>query len=119
MRHALSVADRMLEAFHLGVILFCLTGWMIPHTRLLHLGLVAMIALSWFGLGAIFGIGYCPLTALQWRLRRLRGEMPPTTSFVGYQIRRLTGIRLDTGRANRLTRLAFYLSTAASLYVNL
>ena len=50
------------------IALTCL-GWAVRRTRLWQLAAVVLTALSWFGLGLIFGWGYCPCTDWHWQVR--------------------------------------------------
>ena len=42
--------------------------------------------ISWLGLGIFFGIGYCPLTDIHWKLKRELGENDLPASFIKYLI---------------------------------
>ncbi len=117
-RFALIVADRFLHLLHWGVMLFCVTGWALPETRLANLMLIGLIALSWFGLGKFHGYGYCLITDLQWKIKERLGGRPGTDSFVKFQLDRITGRDLNPVTVNRWTQMTFYLSALASLYLN-
>lgn len=117
-RAALQVADRFLHLLHLGVELFCVTGWIFPATRLANLVLVVLIAISWFGLGKFYGFGYCLITDIQWKIKERLGERPLYPSFVKYQFDRITDRNLDPKTVDRFTQASFYFSVLASLYVN-
>jgi hypothetical protein len=80
--------------FHVSLILFILTGWIWRTSRRLHLVVTALTCVSWFGLGLLYGVGYCPSTDWHWRVKELRGETDLPGSFVEYFIHRLTGLRL-------------------------
>jgi hypothetical protein len=49
-----------------------------------HRGLVLLTALSWIGLGALFGFGYCVLTDAQWAVKRALGQVELPNSFLVY-----------------------------------
>jgi len=115
---ALTAADRFLHLLHLGVMMFCVTGWIFPETRLANLVLVILIAISWFGLGKLYGFGYCLITDIQWKIKARLGEKPRTASFVKYQLDKIAGRELNPDSVDRFTQLAFYLSALASVYVN-
>lgn len=80
----LAIADGVLGALHLAVVLGNLTLWAFRRTRRLHLLLVAVTAFSWFVLGAIYGLGYCFLTDWQARIQRARGITDIHHSFLHY-----------------------------------
>lgn len=117
-RAVLLVTDRFLHLLHLGVAFLCVAGWIFPQTRLINLVIVVLIAFSWFVLGRFLGYGYCLITDLQWKIKKRLGEWPLPTSFIKYQLDRLTGRDLDPKSVDRLTQGSFYLSALASLYVN-
>ncbi len=92
----LALLDGGLTLLHLAVVVANLTLWLPRATRRLHLGLVMLTAASWFGLGAIYGMGYCVLTDWHWMLKRARGLTPPTGSFLHHL---LTSLGLDVAPA--------------------
>lgn len=119
MRTGLLLGDRLLDGLHAVIALFCLIGWAFPATRSLHLLLVLIIVFCWFGLGGVLGTRYCPLTDLQWRIKKQLGKKPDNSSFVGYAIENLFGIRFNSRQAHRFTEIIFYLVAAISLYMNI
>jgi Protein of Unknown function (DUF2784) len=79
--------------FHTAWIGFNCLGWMWRRTRPWQLATVSLTAVSWFGLGAWYGWGYCPCTDWHWQVRaRLGFNDPP--SYIQLLIRELTGIEL-------------------------
>jgi hypothetical protein len=79
--------------FHTAWIAFNCLGWIWRRTRPWHLATVSVTALSWFGLGALYGWGYCPCTDWHWHVRaRLGFDDPP--SYIQLLARTLTGIEL-------------------------
>ncbi|MFQ5571955.1 MAG: DUF2784 domain-containing protein [Rhodothermales bacterium] len=78
--------------FHTGLILFNLTGWIWKKTRRLHLVVLTLTCLSWFGLGAFYGFGYCPCTDWHWRVKRALGETDLPASYVKYYLDGITGL---------------------------
>ena len=114
----LLLADIFFTLLHLVIILFNLFGWIPAHTRRLHLVIAGLTAASWFILGLWFGIGYCPITDWQWRVKELRGETDLPGNFVEYISERLTNYDFDSTFINNVTATCFFLAVAASLYVN-
>jgi len=108
----------MLHLLHLSIIIFCVSGWLLPSTRPWHLVLCAMIFASWFGLGLWKGWGYCLVTDLQWRLMRHTGDAAPPFGYVPMLWQRITGRDVDARRVDLLTQAVFYFSALASLLVN-
>lgn len=116
---ALRAADLAFHVLHSAVILFCVTGWILPATRGWHLVLVALVGLSWFGIGLFRGFGYCLLTDLHWRVKRALGQTDLPESYVKYALDRLLARDLDPGSVDALTARGFYLAAVAGLGLNL
>ena len=91
----LTLLDVSFFLFHTGLMVFNLTGWIWMKTRRLHLGVISLTVLSWFGLGMFYGIGYCPCTDWHWQVKRALGEGPLPASYVKYYLDRFTGLDLD------------------------
>jgi Protein of Unknown function (DUF2784) len=83
--------DVLFTVVHASLIAFILTGWIWAKSRLLHLVVVVLTFLSWFGLGFFYGFGYCACTDWHWRVKRLLGETDLPNSYVKYYLDRLTG----------------------------
>src|SRR5690554_2192338 len=81
--------------FHSAIVLFNLTGWIWPSTRRLHLIVIGLTLLSWFGLGVFYGWGYCPSTDWHWEVKRRLGETGLPDSYIKYYLDRLTGTSWD------------------------
>jgi len=90
-----TLLDSFFIVFHSGFILFNLTGWAFPKTRPLHLFTTGLTLLSWFGLGVLFGWGYCPSTYWHWEVKRKLGEADLPASYVKYYLDHLTGLSWD------------------------
>ncbi len=118
MRIKLLFMDYMLHMVHLSIIFLCVTGWMFEPTRTLHLVVVVLIAVSWFGLGKFFGYGYCVLTDTQWRVKRKLGQEPHAESYVKYVLDKVTGRNIDKNITDRLTLYTYAGAVILSLVVN-
>jgi hypothetical protein len=92
-----AVLNTFFLVFHASLIAFILTGWIWPRTRRLHLLVMGLTFLSWFGLGLFYGIGYCPCTDWHWQVKRARGETGLPNSYVKYYLDRLTGLSWQQG----------------------
>jgi hypothetical protein len=100
--------------FHTAWIGFNCLGWMWRRTRPWQLATVSLTAVSWFGLGAWYGWGYCPCTDWHWQVRaRLGFNDPP--SYIQLLIRELTGIELGPYIADAMAVVT--LAVAAALGV--
>jgi len=110
--------DVALTLAHVAVIFAFLLLWIPARTRRWHLLLVSVIALSWFGLGLIHGLGYCFLTDWQWQVKRWRGETALPGSFIHYGLTRWLGLPLSEVASDVLAGLAFALVGGLSVLLN-
>jgi hypothetical protein len=113
-----AVLDIFFVVFHASLIAFILTGWIWTRTRRLHLIVMGLIVLSWFGLGLFYGIGYCPLTDLHWQVKRARGETGLPDSYVKYYVDRLTGLSWDARFVDTTVQLIGLAALALSINLN-
>ncbi len=84
--------DLLFVAFHTALIVFNMLGWAWRRTRRFHLLTISATLLSWFGLGIVYGWGYCPLTDWHWQVKRALGETGLPASWVKYYLDQLTGV---------------------------
>lgn len=118
-RGLLLLLDHGLSLLHVAVVLGILTLWVPRATRRVHLLLIGVTALSWFGLGLVHGLGYCFLTDWQWEVKHWRGEAGLPGSFIHYALTRWLGLTLRATTTDVLTALGFGLAACLSLWVNL
>jgi hypothetical protein len=111
-------ADIFFTIIHLAIILFNLFGWIPRSTRRAHFIMVILTAASWFILGIWFGMGYCPITDWQWRVKELRGEINLPGNFVEYFAEKLSNHNFDSQLVNIVTGVSFALAALASVFVN-
>lgn len=103
--------------FHTSWIAFNCLGWIWRRTRRWQLATVLLTAVSWFGLGAWYGWGYCACTDWHWQIRaRLGYDDPP--SYTQLLIRELTGIEMAPVSANVLTLVTLAAAGAMSIVLN-
>lgn len=110
--------DPFLTLFHGALILFNLTGWIWRKTRPIHLVVIALTFLSWFGLGALYGWGYCPCTDWHWRVKRALGETDLPYSYVKYYADWLTGSDWDPRLIDMVVLGLGLLALVLSLWTN-
>ena len=89
------LADVLLLVLHGSLVLFNVCGWAWRRTRRLHLCAIVATLGSWFGLGLVYGWGYCPLTDWHWRVKRALGATDLPASWVKYYLDRMTGLAWD------------------------
>jgi hypothetical protein len=104
--------------FHTLWIAFNLCGWLWRSTRPWHLATLSLTALSWFGLGAWYGWGYCPFTDWHWSVReRLGLDNPP--SYIQLLLREMLGLDLTPQVADVLALGMFGLVAALGVTFSL
>lgn len=112
------VLDFFLTIAHLSIILFNLFGWIPKRTRKIHLVSLALTAASWFILGIWYGMGYCPLTEWQWRVKEQLGERNLPNNFVEYFLEKMLHRDFSSAFVEMLITVCFALAVMFSLFVN-
>jgi Protein of Unknown function (DUF2784) len=114
--------DELLNAaffvFHTSWIAFTCLGWIWRATRPWQLAAAGLTALSWLGLGLLYGWGYCPCTDWHWQVRARLGYQDPP-SYTQVLIRELTGISLSPPVADGLTVGTLVVVTALGVVLTL
>jgi len=113
----LVLQDWGLFLFHTGLVLFNMLGWIWRRTRVLHWVTMALTAFSWFGLGAVYGWGYCFFTDYHAYVLRQLGHPDAELTFVQLMLKRLLGISLSKPVAGNLAMVVFLLIVAATCAV--
>ncbi|MDQ3230350.1 MAG: DUF2784 domain-containing protein [Pseudobdellovibrionaceae bacterium] len=80
----LVLCDHGLMMFHLVIIGINVLGWIWLRTRPLQRWVLLLTTLSWVGLGAFYGLGYCFLTDWHWTVKRQLGERALPPSYIQY-----------------------------------
>ena len=114
----LHLLDAFLTLVHLVIIGFNLCGWIWPATRKAHFICVLATAVSWFLLGIWFGMGYCPVTDWQWRVKESLGEHNLPASFIKYYADKISGKNISSSLIDVVTALSFAVAALLSVYVN-
>jgi hypothetical protein len=115
----LKVLDIFLTVVHLVILLFNLFGWIWPATRKLHLVVVLTTAFCWLILGIWYGIGYCPVTDLQWQIKEKLGETNLPSSFVTYCLYGIGLKNISPTFVALWTGILFSMAGVLSLYFNI
>lgn len=110
--------DVFFAVFHLSLVVFNLTGWIWAKTRRLHLVVIGLTVASWFGLGAVYGWGYCPSTDWHWDVKRRLGETDLPNSYVTYYLDRLTGMSWDAVLVDVAVAVVGLAALALSIWMN-
>lgn len=112
------VLDMLLTIVHLSIVLFNLFGWIPKRTRKAHLVSLTLTAASWFILGIWYGVGYCPITEWQWRVKEQLGEKNLPNNFIEYYLEKITGYDLCSSFVGTLIIICFAVAVVLSLHVN-
>lgn len=111
--------DILFLVFHSILILFNLFGWIWKKTRRLNLLTLLITGFSWIGLGLFYGLGYCFLTDLHWRVLEKLGESNISDSYIQYLFNRILGLQISAYFADYLTVILFFIALIMSIYFNL
>lgn len=114
----LRLLDVFLTFVHLVIIGFNLFGWMWSATRKAHFICVLITAASWVLLGIWFGIGYCPVTDWQWRVKDQLGEHNLPASFIKYYADKICCKNISSSFIDAVTVICFAVAALLSVYVN-
>ena len=114
----LNLLDIFLTFVHLFIIGFNLTGWIWTATRKTHFIFVLFTAASWFLLGIWFGMGYCPITHWQWKVKEQLGEHDLPASFIKYHADKISGKNISSSFIDMITAISFAIAALLSMYVN-
>ncbi len=102
--------------FHTAFILFTLFGWIWNKARKVHLAALILTALSWFGLGILYGFGYCFCTDWHWNVRYRLGYAEMPRSYIKFLILTMTGWDLNDNLVDALTVAVFLGIFTLSIY---
>lgn len=111
--------DKAFILFHTLLILFNLSGWAWRRTRKANLISLILTAVSWFGLGVFYGIGYCPCTEWHWQIRERLGDRDLPDSYLKFLIDSLTGWNVNAQWVNTFAVLGLVASLVASVTLNI
>ena len=114
----LGFLDVLLTILHLAIILFNLFGWIPKRTRKAHFISIIVTAACWFLLGIWFGMGYCPFTDWQWRVKEQLGERNLPSNFIEYFAEKLTGKDFGPQLVSAVIAVCFALAALLSVCVN-
>ena len=114
----MQLLDVLLTFVHLAIIFFNLFGWIPKSTRKFHFISILLTAGSWFVLGIWFGLGYCPITDWQWKVKAQMGENNLPSNFIEYFAEKITGYDFSPQLVNVIIAVCFALAALLSVYVN-
>lgn len=111
--------DKFFFIFHSFLVLFNAFGWIWRKSRLPHLILVSLTALSWFFLGIWYGYGYCPSTDWHWQVRQKLGHYSMPDSYLQFLFETLTGITVSPKIVDIAALLVLITALIFSLVLNI
>jgi hypothetical protein len=115
----LQFLDWLFLLFHLSLVIFNLFGWIWKKTRCWNLIALLLTFSSWFLLGLIYGIGFCPFTEWHWQILYKLGHTGLPDSYVSYLVIRTTGIDPPQYLIDQVTVIgaftAFFISLVLSI----
>jgi len=114
----LQLLDLLLIIVHFVIIGFNLFGWIWKRTRRAHFIVICATASCWFILGIWFGIGYCPITDWDWRIKEKLGIHNLPNSFIKYYADIIIDRSIDSDLIDTLTATLFFLAAILSVYFN-
>jgi len=114
----LAVLNILFLAFHTGLIVFNVFGWIWPKTRRWNLLTQLLTLSSWLIMGAFKGIGYCLCTDIHWKIRQDMGITDDPNTYIGFLIQKVTGTLPSDAFIFNLTLAVFVVSFIASITLN-
>lgn len=81
--------------FHTVILVFNLTGWIFPRTRMLHIVCLGATLFSWFVMGAWKGLGYCVCSDWHFQIRREMGIQDNVHSYIQLIAKSFFGVEMD------------------------
>ena len=114
----LNLLDIFFTVIHTLLILFNLTGWIFKKTRRLNLIVLLITAFSWFGLGIIYGFGYCFLTDWHWTILEKLGKTDLPDTYLQMLCTRLLSLTLSASTAEVITASGFFAALIISIILN-
>lgn len=114
----LRLEDLLFTFLHFIIIGFNLLGWIWPVTRKANFICILTTVASWFILGIWYGLGYCPITDWQWRIKEKLGEHNLPNSFIKYYADKISGTDIPAHTIDILTAFSFSAALLISIYAN-
>lgn len=124
------IGDISLDVLHTSLLCFVILGWIFKGTRRAHITLLALILVSWIGLGYLSmiygwgtdesrGWGYCLLTDVHWNIKTNLGETELPSSFIAYFFEKSLQVHLSTEVVNTLSYGLLLISLVMSIFLNM
>lgn len=115
----LHIADWFFFIFHFLLVCFILIGWIWKKTRPWNLICLLLTFSSWFLLGLIYGIGFCPFTEWHWQVLYRLGHTGLPNSYISYLIMRITGLNPPQVFVDHITVIGAFAAFFISVILNI
>lgn len=116
----LKFLDYFYTIFHSAFVIFVVFGWIPKYTRKIHILALILTLGAWLIIGWYKGVlGYCPLTAWHWDVKRQLGERGMSGSFVGYMIEHYGSMKFERITYDILTASGLLFGVIMSLIMNI
>ncbi len=106
----LEILDILFHVFHLSIIIINVTFWMSFRTLLIAQVTLLLTFISWFGLGLIYGFGYCFLTDWHWQVKEELGEKNLPSSYIKLVVDRTFGVDANPEMIDQWTMVILIIS---------
>lgn len=111
------ILDILLHIAHSGLVLFMVFGIFYKPWAKWHFIAVIMIWISWLLVGSYVGTyGYCPLTEMQWNVKRHLGEYSLPPSYIEYVYTTATGQDVDNKLMSNIIAAVMLVITMVSFF---
>lgn len=110
--------DMALALGHGAFTLFNLVGWIWKKTRRAHLITLSATFFSWFGLGILYGWGYCPCTDWHWQIKYRLGQTDLPASYITHYLNQLTGMDWNPTLVDAAVVVLAFTSFGLSIWLN-
>lgn len=111
----LLLLDWTFHTVHLAIILLNTFGWMFRGTQSTALFFQSLTLLSWFGLGRIYGFGYCFVTDWHSRVQKQLGKSGFPQGYIKFLVDRIPGLNIDPVTTDRITATVLFIALLCSL----
>lgn len=103
------------HAVHIGILFLNTFGWLFSSTQTATLTLQIMTLMSWFGLGSVYGFGYCCVTDWHSRIQKHLGQSGFPGGYIKFLVDRMTGMNADPVTTDRITTIVLLVAVLCSI----
>jgi hypothetical protein len=111
----LYILDAILDVFHITLILINLFGWISVKTLKLTVFVQCSTLISWFGLGVVYGWGYCFITDWHWQIKYNLGVVDLPHSYTKLLADKIFNANFPSNIVDQLTIGLFFFACLCSV----